>query len=220
MSYRKFDWNRARSDFSTLFTDFFTYATGDWVLTTIEAGAGSATEALGDMPGGVLVVTNDTASADRDCFQWAGGAGAVKETFALTAGKKLQFVARFKVDDAELAAVMIGLHVTDTEPLGGVTDGIYFRSAGDTEAINFVVEKGSAETVVAAGKLTDDTYTEIEFYYDGADSIMAYRDGRRVGSVKLADGPTTELALSFAVQNGSAVARVMHIDYIGASQQR
>lgn len=221
MSYRKFDWNRARSDFATLFTDFFSFAAGDWVITTVEAGTGTATEALTTAGVSSLLVTNAAGSGDSDEFQWAGGGGAVKENVLLTLGKKLQFVARFKVDDAELAGVTFGLCITDTTLAGGVTDGIFFRSAGDSKALVFAAEKDSVETTVAAGNLADDTWTTVEFYYDGADRISAYRDGVRVGSVAFAAGPDDEaLALSFGVINGSAAVRTLEVDYIGVSQQR
>jgi hypothetical protein len=221
-TYRKFDWNRARSDYSTLFTDFHEYAAGDWVITTIEAGAGSATEAISDAVGGKLLITNDAANNDRDCFQWAGGKGAVAETFKFTTGKKLQFVTKLATDDASLAGVIAGLHITDTDPLGGVSDGIYFRSALDSADLYLVVEKNSTESTLLVGALEDAVETELEFYYDGASSrIEAYKDGVRVGSLPLTNAPDDEeLALSFAIQNGSAVARTLTVDYIGASVQR
>ena len=53
------------SAFATQFNDFFAYAAADWTLTTVEAGAGSATEALQAGPGGQLLVTNDAASRRR-----------------------------------------------------------------------------------------------------------------------------------------------------------
>lgn len=222
MTYRKFDWNRARSDFFTLFTDFLTYAAADWVITTIEAGAGSASEAVSAAAGGVLVVMNDDADDDRDCFQWAGGTGGALETFKYTVGKKLQFVFRGALSDATESDFMAGLYVTDTEPVGGVTDGIYFRKVDGSATVSLVVEKDSVETVVALGTLADDTFFELEFYYDGSsDRIEAFLNGSRVGAAALTNAPDDEeLAMSFAIQNGEAAAKVLSVDYIGASQQR
>ena len=111
MTYRNFDWNRARSDFTTLFTDFHNYAAGDWVITTTEAGAGDATEAVGNLAGGVLVVTNDAADDDKDFFQWAGGKGAVAETFKFVSEKKLQFAFRGKLSDATQSDFFAGLYI-------------------------------------------------------------------------------------------------------------
>lgn len=225
-TYRKFDWNRARRDFFTLFTDFFDYAAGDWVITTTEAGAGSATEVVADAAGGVLVITNDAADNDLDAFQWAGGKGSVAETFKFVEGKKLHFVARFKVLEVLQSDLMIGLYITDTDPIGGVTDGIYFRKVDGSAALSFVVEKNSTESVLATGvSLVANTFVDVEFYYAGgavgSSKIDAYVGGTRVGALALTNIPDDEeLALSFVIQNGEAVANVLSIDYIGASQER
>lgn len=219
-TFRKFDWNAARSDFSTLFTDFHTYLTADWVITTTEAGAGSATEVLG--AGGKLVITNDAADNDLDAFQWAGGTGAVAETFKFTVGKKLQFVTRFKLLEVLQADLMIGLYITDTDPVGGVSDGIYFRKVDGSAVLSLVAEKNATESTVAVATLVADTEITAEFYYDGSNAkIMAYIDGVLAGSVPLTNAPDDEeIALSFVVQNGEAVANVLTLDFIGATQQR
>lgn len=221
-SYRNFNWNRARSDFFTLFTDFFDYAAADWVITTTEAGAGSATEALSNAAGGVLVVTNDNADNDGDNFQWAGGAGAAIEAFKYTAGKKLQFAARFKLSRVD-GDFFAGLYITDTDPVGGVSDGIYFRKLAAEAGLSLVVEKNAAEsTATAIETLVANTWYDLEIYYDGSsERIEAFVDGERVCSVPLTNAPDDEeLALSFACQNGSANAGVLSLDYIGASQER
>ena len=57
--------------------DFDKYTAGDWVITTTEAGTGSATEALTSADGGVLLLTNAAGDDDFDSLQWAGGSGAV-----------------------------------------------------------------------------------------------------------------------------------------------
>lgn len=221
-TYRKFDWNRARKDFFTFFDDFFTYNTADWTLTTTEAGAGSASEAVANEPGGQLVVTNDAADNDLDAFQWAGGAGATKETFQFIVGKKLDIVARFKVLEVIQCDLMIGLYITDTDPIGGVSDGLYVRSNDGSAELFAVIEKDAAESTVTMGNLVANTWTDIELYYDGeSDHVSVYRDGTRVGALPLTNAPNDEaLAVSFVIQNGEAVINVFTMDYIGASQQR
>ena len=220
-TFRKFDWNRARSDFSTLFTDFHDYVAADWVITTTEAGAGDATEAVGNLAGGVLVVTNDAADDDKDFFQWAGNKGAVAETFKFVSGKKLQFVFRGKLSDATQCDFFAGLYITDTDPVGGLSDGIYFRKLDGSTTLYLVAEKDSTETTLAVATLANDTYVVLEFYYDGGDRISAYVSGSRVGSIAVTTAPDDEeLALSFGIQNGEAAAKVLSVDYIGASQER
>lgn len=222
-TYRAFDWNRARSDFFTVFTDFFTYLASDWVITTTEGGSGSATEALAaDGVGGRLVVTNDDANDDKDFFQWAGGSGSVAEIFKFTVGKRLQFVFKGQLSDASASDFFAGLYVTDTDPVGGIVDGIYFRKLAGVNTLQLVAEKDSVESTVDIAELSNGTEFTLEFYYDGGnDRIEGFFNGSRIGSVPLTNAPDDEeLALSFGIQNGGAAAKVLTVDYIGASQQR
>lgn len=215
-TYRKFNYNRATSAFATFFDDFFKYAAADWTLTTVEAGAGSATEALLAGPGGQLLVTNDAADNDADWFQ------VPTEQFKFVSGKKLQFSMRFKLSRID-GDFMAGLHITDTDPIGGVSDGIYFRKLAAEAGLSLIIEKNAAESAtVSIATLVADTWYEIEFYYDGASSrVQAYVDGTGAGSVPLTNAPDDEdLALSFGFQNGSANASTLTVDYIGAAQQR
>lgn len=239
-TYRAFDYTRGIREFYSLFTDFFEYVTADWTLTTVEAGAGSATEAIstanGD-EGGVIVVTTDNADNDNDIFQWAGSGGATKEQFKFISGKKLEFAIRFKLSriDGDFFA---GLCITDTDLEGGMTDGIYFRKLAAEAGIKLVVEKDSVETTTTVlTTLVANTWYTLEFYYDGNDAkIKAYlgtgstttalpANGsgapQPAGAVALTTVPDDEaLALTFAVQNGSANAQVLSVDYIGARAER
>ena len=49
--------------------DFFTYNSGDWTVTTTEAGSGNASEAITSGAGGQLLITNDDADNDLDFLQ-------------------------------------------------------------------------------------------------------------------------------------------------------
>jgi hypothetical protein len=221
-TFRKFDWNRARSDFATLFDDFFSFPATDlsWLATKV----GTGTLAVQAGAGGILKVTNSAANNDEISAQFAGGTAAVVETFKYVAGKKLQFVARFSLSDVLASAAMFGLCITDTEVIGGVTDGIYFRKDAASARLYFVTEKNSTETVVDTGiDLVNDTMITVEFYYDGsAERIAAYANGIHCGAAQVvANFPDDEeLALTFAVKNTAAAAKSASIDFIGASQQR
>jgi hypothetical protein len=195
------------------FTDFIEYDSNTWTIT--ETGAG--TDLSGDELGGTLVLTN--AAADNDAH-WLQLGKTNGESFKFVAGKPLWFDARFKVDNV-LADTMIGLYVTDTTPEGGVSDGVYFRRLTTATALNLVVEASSTETVVTTGiTMANDTYVNVGFYWDGAK--LFYTQNRQIVAqvTTLANLPTTELRLSFGVQNGTAVARSMTVDWIGAHQQR
>lgn len=215
-TYRKFFQDRDVNAFTTYFNDFFAYAATDWTLTTVEAGAGSATEALLAGPGGLILITNDAADNDADWFQ------VPTEQFKYVAGKKLQFTMRFQLSRVD-GDFMAGLYITDTDPIGGVSDGIYFRKLAAEAGLSLIVEKNATESaVVVIPTIVAATWYIVEFYYDGSDSkIKAYVDRTGAGSVPLTNAPDDEdLALSFGFQNGSANASTLTVDFIGAQQER
>jgi hypothetical protein len=195
------------------FTDFVEYDSNTWTITE----TGSGTDLSGDEVGGTLVLTNAAADNDKHALQLGKTNG---ECFKFTGGKALWFDARFKVDNV-LADTMIGLYVTDTDPEGGVSDGVYFRRLTTATALNLVIEASSTETVVTTGiVMANDTYVNVGFYYDGAK--LFYTQNRQIigEATSLANLPTGELRLSLLVQNGTAVARSMTVDWVGAHQQR
>jgi len=202
--------------------DFDKYTASDWVITTTEGGSGAATEALGDGDGGLLVVTNDDADDDSDEFQWAGGSGGVIESFKYEAAKGLYFKTRFKVSDATQSDFAIGLIITDTTIIDGVTDGIFFEKDDASTSINLIIKKDSTETTVSCGDAADDTFMTLGFYYDPRiRKFSVYKDNVKVGSAVNTNAPDDEeLAVSFAIQNGEAAAKVMTLDYISAGKER
>jgi hypothetical protein len=56
----------SRSTYHEYFNDFDSYTAGDWTITTTEAGAGDATEAISNATNGVLLITNATPLAVTD----------------------------------------------------------------------------------------------------------------------------------------------------------
>lgn len=206
------------TDWHVWFDDFDKYTAGDWTLTTVEAGAGSATEAISNADGGVLLITNDAADDDSDFFQWA------KETFKFVSGKRLYFAIRFQTNDATQSDIVAGLQITDTTPLA-VSDGIYFRKDDGDTNIDFVCIKNSDSTgtaLTAVGTLADATWTKLAFYYDGAGSdIDVLINDVVVGAVPLTNVPDDEeLTISFGIQNGAAAAKTMSVDYVLVCRER
>lgn len=202
----------------TFFKDFDTYLATDWTITTVELGAGDATEALADADNGILVITNDANDNDSDFLQWA------TETFKMAAGKKAWFKARFKVSDATQSDFVMGLQITDTTPLA-VTDGIYFLKDDGDAALDFYCRKdattgSNADTAIHT--VVDDTYLTVAWYYDGKSSVKAFVDDAHVSTLDASSTylPDTELTISFGIQNGEAVAKVMSVDYIFAAKER
>lgn len=222
--------NLPKTHWTEFFDDFLDYAATDWVLTTVEDGSGSATEAVGDAVGGELLITNAQGANDYDAFQWAGrDASGVSEQFTLVAGKRLYFGCRFKLGDADSSNIVIGLHDTDTDPVGNtISDGIYFDK-GEDGNLDFTCALASVLVrLTSLATLADDTYVTVEFMYDGlvdADSaidgwVQAYVNGVHAGSIAVASGPTTEMAVSFCMENGAAAAETMTVDWIRCVQER
>lgn len=200
----------------TYFNDFDSYVAANWTVTETNA---SATQALTDADGGVLLITNTSADNDLVALQKVG------ESFTFASGKQLYFKARFKVSNATQSDVIMGLQITDTTPLA-VSDGVYFYKPDDAATMNFIVTKDSTATTKSAIlTMSDDTYVTVAFYYDGSSTIYYYGgtdslNPTLLGSSVTTNMPTTELTVSFALQNGSAVARTMSVDYIFVAKER
>ena len=201
----------------TYFNDFDTYTAGDFTVTETQAGA---TQALTNVDGGVLLLTNSAADNDLNALQKVG------ESFKFEAGKKLFFKSRFAVSDATESDFVIGLQITDTTPLA-VTDGVYFRKHDGDANLDFVVIKDStASTATAITTVANNTYLTVGFYYNGVDEVVyaASVDNNNptiLGKLPIDNLPDDEeLTISFGIQNGEAVAKTMSIDYIFVSKER
>ena len=198
------------------FNDFDTYLASDWTITTTEDGTGSATEALADGDGGVLLVTNAAGDNDNDFFQ------LVKEGFKYESGKQIGFHIRFKTNDATQSDIVAGLQLTDTTPLD-VTDGVFFLKSDGAATISFIVEKDSTSTdTTAIHTMEDDTFVTASFFVDPDRAAVYYSINNgvpvKVANTNLPDDE--ELTISFGIQNGEAVAKTMTIDYVTAMIER
>ncbi len=202
--------------------DFLDYQATQWLLTVTEAGAGSA--AVTNVTAGVdgiLQILNDDANADAVFMQWSGvDSATTTRTFLFTPGQQLGYKCRFKVDSVALASVICGLSVVDTTPLAVATDNAVFRMTTATSVMNFVCTVGGVEQVLAVQTMVSDTYYDFAYYWNGR-NFQVYVDGRKVGTVEpSADFSTAPLCQTMGIQNGSAVARTMSIDYFSVIKQR
>ena len=198
------------------FNDFDTYLASDWTITTTEDGTGSASEALADGDGGVLLVTNAAGDNDHDFFQ------LVKEGCKFESGKQIGFHVRFKTNDATQTDIVAGLQLTDTTPLD-VTDGIFFLKSDGAATISFIVEKDSTQsTLTLPNSLADDTFMTLGFIYDPKDQkFHVFQNNVLAGTVVSTNAPDDEeLTLSFGIQNGAAAAKTLSVDYVGAYKER
>lgn len=201
----------------TWFDDFDQYVAADWTIT--ETGTG--TRAVGNLDNGILVITNGATDDNANFLQWSGNTNAATvETWKFVSGKPLWFKSRFKISDATQSDLVLGLAITDTTPLS-VSDGVYFLKADGSTTLNLLVTKNSTSTTTAAATLANDTYVTVGFVYDGASRIDVYLDDVRVGSSVTTNLPDDEeLTITFGIQNGEAVAKILSLDYIFVSKER
>ena len=196
--------------------DFFTYNSGDWTITTTEAGTGSASEAVTSSAGGALLLTNAAGDNDLDFLQLKG------EGFKLSTSKKAYFSARFKVNDVDQSDFVMGLGITDTTPLD-TTDGVFFISADGDAGLDFLVEKdNSATTTEDVATMADDTFITTTWFIDPDASKVYYsiNNAKPVG-VAITNLPDDEeLTVSFGIQNGEASAQTMTNDYVVEAVER
>lgn len=221
------DFTQGGHSFPIATTGLAAASTAYWTLTVTEAGAGNAASAVVAGNGGAISLTNDAADDDLIAVQCKPAA------FTTFSGKKAFFKARFKVSDATQSDWMMGLYVVDTAPLAaggdGVTDGIFFqKDDGDTN-IDFYVQKntttGQLTTTAWTTAAAADTYMTLAWAWDGKRYINLYKDDVFILAVDLTTTvsnylPDTDLAVSFMIQNGEAVAKSMTIDYVFAALER
>ena len=196
------------------FNDFMTYTAGDWVVTETQAGA---TQALTAGSGGLLLLTNSAADNDLIALQ------KTPAMLDLSATKQAWFSCRFKISDATQSDFVFGMQVVDTTPLD-VTDGIYFLKADGAATVDIICRKNATTGSTSAASIAtavSDTFIQLDWYYDGAGYLFYAVNGTVSGSLSVADYfPDTSVTMSFAVQNGEAVAKTMTVDWVGVWQER
>lgn len=200
--------------FAEYFNDFYTYTAGDWVVTETDA---AATEALTAGNNGLLLITNTAADNDLVALQKTPAMALLSTT------QKSFFSCRFKTSDATQSDIVFGMQVVDTTPLD-VTDGIYFLKADGAATFDIIARKNAttgSTSATAIASLADDTFSLLEWYYDGNGKLTYAVNGTVLGALTITDYfPDTTLTMSFALQNGEAVAKTMTVDYIAFFQER
>jgi hypothetical protein len=204
--------------------DFDSFAAGDWVITTVEAGGGSAAEMLLDFINGVLLVGNDSAKADSDELVWA------VKTFCIAKSYPLYWEMRLKITDVDLANAWAGLVDSTTGYYdGSVSNGCYFLLSGGV--LYACVE--SAGTVVAeeVDLVPEDlTWIRLGIHWDGESMVRFFvftdQDACQPCSAQVyasAGYPVVDtilLAPGFGIQNVNAQAEALYIDYSKCVQRR
>jgi hypothetical protein len=208
------------TQFQSLPADDSTTDPTEFVNTITENGAGVSTAVMTDLAGGGLIIT--TAAQDGDGYQMQLGNANSGEWVNLAGDYPLYFGVEFALNDATQTDCLFGFAVTDSDVLGGVTDGLYFRKVDASTALNFVLEKDSVESATSVATLADDTYVTAEFFYFDR-SVKAYIDGTLMATVadSSASFPNDELMrLTMEFLTGENVANTCTIKWIRLIQIR
>lgn len=183
-----------------------------WTVTRVEAGAGESTITRIDGSGGFGRITTDAAEDDGINMQLIG------ESFELTSDQHLYFGAfGVTLSDATQSDFFLGLAITDTDILGGVTDRIGFEKLDGSTSVKFMLEKDSTETL-SSSVLTaaDATSFDIEFFWDGERSeVIVFVNGAEVARPAITNLPNDEaLRLTWQFLTGTTAAKTMDVDKI------
>jgi len=181
----------------------------DWTVTRVEAGlGGESTVTRTDAVGGALLVTTDNAENDGVNMQQIG------EAFELTSDQHLYFGAfGLKLSDATQSDFFVGLAITDTDILGGVTDRIGFEKLDGSTDVKFMLEKDSTETLSSAlVTAANNTAVDLEFYFDGS-TVEVFVNGASVATPAVTNLPNDEfLRVSLHFLTGAAAAITLTLD--------
>jgi hypothetical protein len=188
-------------------------AIAGYTVTLVEAGAGESTITHVDNSAGALLFTTDAAEDDGINFQLTGEAFG-----ASTSQTALYFGCRLKAGEATQNDWLVGLCITDTTLLGGMTDGIYFEKLDGGTGISFTTEKNSTETQTDnCATFAADTYVVLEFYFDGT-SVEAFINGASVAQHTTNICDDELLTPSIQILAGSAAINTLTLDYWRAIQ--
>jgi hypothetical protein len=184
-----------------------------WTTTLVEAGAGESTVAYTDASGGAILITTDANENDGVNLQRLG------EAFGFSSSQQATYFGiRFQASEATQSDFLVGLCITDTDLLGGRTDGVYFEKLDGGTGISFVTEKDSTETQTNnLATFAAATYVILEFYFDGT-TVFAFIDGVQVAT-HTTNIPNDELLTpSIHFLSGAAGAKTMTVDWVRAIQ--
>jgi hypothetical protein len=201
--------------------EFWTWTAAQWTETDV-AGANTVAPVAG--AGGLVVMT--TGGTDNNEVQIQRvAAGISVANVLLDPTKKFFMECIFTAGDLDLSEFLIGLAITDTTLLAGMTDGLTFRKAEGSAVLTAIAEKDSVEASVDAGTLVAGANVA-RMYYDGGGAVLGrlYASvGDAIGGYVVA-GPSIsddeELEPSAAIRTGEGAAKTLTIDRIFFAQER
>ena len=109
-------------------------------------------------------------------LQLGAEAGTAGENVSFAAEYPTYFSIIFQLSDVDQSDALAGFCITDTTLLGGMTDGMYFRTVDTDATLYFVLEQDSAESATAVATLTDATDVHCEMFYWGSNVYVYVND--------------------------------------------
>jgi hypothetical protein len=191
-----------------------------------ESGTSTAAAMTTD-PFGVVTAKAAASNGANFHYQWALNT-TVLTPATIAAGKRVWLKTRFKVEDADQNLPRVGLiNPTDDPWNAEETDQFQFRTlAAAPQTLQFACGKtATTEVTIALGDLADNTFVRLEAFYDGADTVWAFRfdDSGNIVASGMASVTTTvsgdllpDAALTYAwgMENVDNGADDFHIDYL------
>jgi len=198
--------------------DFDIWLATDYTITAVGAG----TQALADMPNGVLVVTN--AAADNDVTEIVRDA----ETFLLQATNPFYAEMRFKLSEVIQSEFWFGLVEGDVWFTPSDDYAVFHKDDGDVNLDFSCAKNGVATDADTTIDLVNTTWIRIGFHFDGAGTIrwFVFTDGDEpqvcsaMGTVTTNIPDDEYMTIGFGIMNGEAVAKILYVDYFKAVQRR
>ena len=197
-------------------TDDTTGMPVDFTYTLVNA----STFAHGDVAGGAVILTAAGAENDGVTLQLGDELGGAGESVSFAAEYPTYFGITLQVSDADQTDFVAGLCITDTTLLGGMTDGLYFRSVDESALIYFVLEQDSVESATAVATMADATNVTLEFLYWGS-NVYVYVDGVLTATIADSDVNFCNdelLRLSVEFLDGAAAGNTCTISRFGFGQ--
>ena len=191
------------------FADDFQHldTTNDWTATT---GTGDSV-ALAGTYGGILNVTTAATANNAPQIQYKN------ESYKFISD--IYYEVKCKVSSISSSTAIIGLCITDTTLIGGMSDGVYFKVTNG--ALSLIGEKDATETTLSTGiTLVENTYYTLSFRFNTVTGIAVYVNDSYVGKLESGWVDDEDLAVSFAISTGANAAKTLSVDYVYVIQER
>lgn len=136
-------WPRWPNDIS-VFTRFLSEA--DEAQYTITARTSGTGDVISTVAGGVLRISGAATTEDSGASVQRNEAN-----WNVAAGQELRFLAKFTTNEATQSDIFAGFYATNTNPVAGIANGVFFRKPDGSTRLSVVHAKGSTETVLDTG---------------------------------------------------------------------